>query len=618
MKKIYLLFFLCCFFFINPVFAENFVIKNYDVKINVNKNNVLNIEETIDTNFHKRSHGIFRTIPTINKIVRADGTKETKKAKVYNVKMNNHYSTFYQNGNIDYRIGDANKYVIGDKTYVLKYDYQLSSDTLKNIDEFYFNIIGTKWTTDIENVTFTITMPKEFDADKVGFSVGTYGTAGHEQRMYHSIEGNVIKGQTLTKLNPYEGITIRMELPDGYFDKNFIDFKLLFLGLFCIIATIINYFIWFKYGKDCKVIPVVNFRAPAKINSAEAGVIYDLAADNKDLASLVVYLAHKGYIHINSLHSVDFELTLLKEYPKTGGNEIEREFIKALFPLTNKITSQELKVSETFYRNISNLKDKLNRYKQKTFTKKSTDFNTLAFPIFSTLGMIWIIILSLLGFPPVNQLFIEDNLKIIFQCGFSLFWFFMFGLTIKTLIKNNIISIIIILVIFSQFFQVILGFAFFNNISFLENILIMGLAIICVVISCICIAQMPKRNAESRYILGQLLGLKKFIEVAKKKEIQLMVEKNPNAFFDILPFAYVLGVEDKWIKKFETILPANPAWYTGDLHYLNNCLYYTTKYSAPSYANGGISKSSSSSGFSSRGGGGFSGGGFGGGGGRSW
>ena len=129
---------------------------------------------------------------------------------------------------------------------------------------------------------------------------------------------------------------------------------------------------------------------------------------------------------------------------------------------------------------------------------------------------------------------------------------------------------------------------------------------------------MPKRNAESRYILGQLLGLKKFIEVAKKKEIQLMVEKNPNAFFDILPFAYVLGVEDKWIKKFEKILPDNPEWYTGDLHYLNNCLYYTTKYAAPSYANGGISKSSSSSGFSSRGGGGFSGGGFGGGGGRSW
>ena len=71
---------LCGLFFINPVFAENFVIKNYDVQINVKENNVLNIKETIDTNFHKRSHGIFRTIPLINKIVRADGTKETKKA----------------------------------------------------------------------------------------------------------------------------------------------------------------------------------------------------------------------------------------------------------------------------------------------------------------------------------------------------------------------------------------------------------------------------------------------------------------------------------------------------------------------------------------------------------
>ena len=89
--------FLCGLFFINPVFAENFVIKNYDVQINVKENNVLNIKETIDTNFHKRSHGIFRTIPTINKIVRADGTKETKKAKVLSMKINNNYQTFYKN-----------------------------------------------------------------------------------------------------------------------------------------------------------------------------------------------------------------------------------------------------------------------------------------------------------------------------------------------------------------------------------------------------------------------------------------------------------------------------------------------------------------------------------------
>ena len=129
---------------------------------------------------------------------------------------------------------------------------------------------------------------------------------------------------------------------------------------------------------------------------------------------------------------------------------------------------------------------------------------------------------------------------------------------------------------------------------------------------------MPKRNIESAVIVGQLMGLKKYIEVAEKQEIQSLVEKNPNAFFNILPFAYVLDVEDKWINKFEGMLPENPQWCTGDIKNFSSFLYRMDKYSAPSCANGGISQSSSSSGTSSSGGGGFSGGGCGGGGGGSW
>lgn len=30
-----------------------------------------------------------------------------------------------------------------------------------------------------------------------------------------------------------------------------------------------------------------------------------------------------------------------------------------------------------------------------------------------------------------------------------------------------------------------------------------------------------------------------------------MVTNNPICFYDILPYTYVLGISDKWIKKFE-------------------------------------------------------------------
>ena len=46
----------------------------------------------------------------------------------------------------------------------------------KDYDEFYFNLVEVEWNTTISNVEFTITMPKDFDESKLGFSRGKYGS----------------------------------------------------------------------------------------------------------------------------------------------------------------------------------------------------------------------------------------------------------------------------------------------------------------------------------------------------------------------------------------------------------------------------------------------------------
>ncbi|MDE5996022.1 MAG: DUF2207 domain-containing protein, partial [Eubacterium sp.] len=85
----------------------------------------------------------------------------------------------------------------------------------------------------------------------------------------------------------------------------------------------------------------------------------------------------------------------------------------------------------------------------------------------------------------------------------------------------------------------------------------------------------------------------------------------------ILPYAYVLGVSDKWTKNFESIALEPPQWYGGSVfdrmlfwHFMN-----TTFNSA---ATAMTSAPQSSGGSFSGGGGGFAGGGSGGGGGGSW
>ena len=147
-----------------------------------------------------------------------------------------------------------------------------------------------------------------------------------------------------------------------------------------------------------------------------------------------------------------------------------------------------------------------------------------------------------------------------------------------------------------------------------SNILQIIFGLIATVTCITCYIELPQLNFTGRMVKGQLLGLKKFIKVAEKKRLETLVEENPSCFYDILPYAYILGVSDKWINKFEDIMKLQPDWYMGrplTLDGFNNFADTMQQVSMPSVENGGIRRSSG-------GGGGFVGGGHGGGGGGSW
>ena len=73
----------------------------------------------------------------------------------------------------------------------------------------------------------------------------------------------------------------------------------------------------------------------------------------------------------------------------------------------------------------------------------------------------------------------------------------------------------------------------------------------------------PGRTEESHKNLEKITGFKKFLETAEKDRLEMLVHDNPKYFYNILPFAYVLGVSDKWVDKFEGIAIEPPEWYSG-------------------------------------------------------
>lgn len=126
-------------------------------------------------------------------------------------------------------------------------------------------------------------------------------------------------------------------------------------------------------------------------------------------------------------------------------------------------------------------------------------------------------------------------------------------------------------------------------------------------------------SEEGSRVYGRVLGFKDYIQKAETDRLKMLVEENPDYFYNVLPYAYVLGLSDKWINKFKTISVPPPIW-GSDMSglYMGSFLMYANSRSVSGLGEYQASISDSSDSGVFGGGGGFSGGGFGGGGGGSW
>ena len=613
--------------------SYEYVIDKYDINIIVNENNTFEITENITAYFNVPKHGIFRTIPLKNTITRLDGSKSDNRAQISNLNINNEYSTSRQNGNYKIQIGSKNETLTGKQNYTIKYTYNIGKDPVKDYDELYYNLIGTDWDTVIGNVSFTITMPKNFDSSKLGFSSGSKGST-ENSNVNFIVNGNTITGNYNGILAPGKALTVRCELPEGYFvGAGFTTSPMIYLMFIIpILGLIISFLLWCKFGRDNQVVETVEFYPPQGFNSLEIGFLYKGKADNRDVTSLLIYLANKGYIKISETEEKSlfskiqgFKITKLKEYD--GNNVNEKIFLDGLFKkkpklkellsenemstesYVNEVTSIDL--YDNFYitmkRILANINNKEN--KNKIF-EKSTSGKSIIIILLMIISVVTTIAIPTMEYAGFGELVLT-----LFLCAFYI-PFFAVGIFAKLPLLFRV---------FWLGFTMFHSFFFFRSLPIAEAIttdpiyllgFIVGL--VCLIGMIVCFKLMPKRTPYGNEILGKLRGFKNFLETVEKEKLEAMVMQNPSYFYDILPYTYVLGVSDKWIKKFETISIQEPTWYDSPTAF-NIVSFGTFMNSTMVSAQSAMSSSpsSSSSGGSSSGGG-SSGGGSGGGGGGSW
>lgn len=569
----------------------------YNVEMSLSSDSIINITERLDVTFNESRRGIFRTIPyvlpgrsgltrsvTLDSISVGDGTGTSVQTKITR-----------EGGNVKIRIGDPDVFLVpGTKrTYTIQYriigaiNWFEAGDDWRDAAEMYWNIIGNEWDTSIDNFTFSITFPEAKNPKDVRAKLfaGSYGStistilngtgevdANNETGCWMKLSQNRVDGGSSKTLNPYEGISIVLDVPSENIQKlSFMDSATLFLkgnlGFLLIPFTFLSmFFFWFTYGRDPDSGPTaVQFDPPDGISGPEAGALIDERVDQRDLASGIVSLAVKGKLEIEfgEEEGLIFKkrpvfLKVLESAEKQPLTAFELKLFSLLKKSGDLITEAELRTGVAPH--VADLKNSLyESLVSRKYYKSNPDTVRWTW----TLGGLAVI--GLLAFLSTKVTAIPSP---------------------TAAIVGGIVSGVLV-IIFGR--------------------------------------QMPKRTLVGARALREVRSFEEFIRRARGDELNWMSEKHPDqALFETyLPHAVAFGLTAEWSEAFKNIAIENPSWYhdpTGarfnyyyfsrDFGYMTNAV--ASAASVPPRSSGG---SGGSSGF---GGGGFSGGGFGGGGGGSW
>lgn len=597
-------------------------------------------------------HGIYYDIPV------------NSGEKIRNLKVNcsSPYSYSHESFNrvVRIKIGSENRTFSTGATLDVKisYDYITPVHSVSP-DILALMAIGTGHTCKTNDATVTVTFPNAPDrtTQNNGIWISGEEVSNGDARVSWNADGTqvVIKAG---KLEPFKGVEVVGQMPAGVL-KNHVDTEFivtLIVGLVLVAAAVLVKVL----VRNKPVTPIVDFYPP-RIDTrygkkhmlpVQMGKIIDDTCSAEDVTSLIFYWANKGYIFIDERDDgiylqntttaamprkkpidpfddspVEAEQavdgTMYKEFEPV--TDYERTLFNALF--SHAVTDEDGKrwvsidsISGKFAESVKQAKTAVNKeYSGKLYKRSFTAISVVlavaciifavCMCVFSTLriGFLFFNPAGLIMFaPPLVALLVgwvlakhhfklENNKRLAFTV---LFVTVIIGLSVglTLLMPTDAMGIAE---------KLILGFS-------------VGIAS----------AIAPFLRIRTDFYneqLNSILGFRTFLRDAEKDRLEALIESDPQYYYDILPYANVLGVSDVWQDKFKDLTVEPPTYYRSSnsnvlfdiyiLSRLNTSISRSMTYVPPKTNSGSFSGGSFGGG---GGGGGFSGGSFGGGGSGSW
>lgn len=551
-----------------------FVIDSYDVVVNVSKDNVYEVTEKVVVYYYNHSnvYGIKRVIPLENNIHTFDQTRKKQTVKVYDVKVEgSEFDTYKDNkGNFVISIGKAGERVVEEHTYIISYLYDPGKDTTMYYDEFYYDVIPYSFDTAIGGVSFTINFPKEINTDYLRLSAldHNYGTTNGNLE-FEIKDNKTIIGHYAGVLRHNQGVNVRAELNDCYFDTKNIDFTIwnYLMYLIPVFFAIVSFIIWYLYGRDEAGVLEPQFYPPEGFNSLEIGFLYRTVATEKDVISLLLYLANMGYISIMETEDTDRDnqpngFIVIKEKEYDGFNDMEKKFLDGLFS-DGKVQVSNKELSDKFYLITDDIKNEIN-HNTGTIVEKSTWIKRIFMGLFVLISFGVITIYPMMAYHEEEKMLLS-LLSTTF--GFSAFFLMTFGSFKMSMNMQNEFRAQLMFRLCGIIIGVVFGILpFYKNIYLClidQPLFMIGyvVGLISIFIMCMFISYMSLRTTYGEETYNKIRGLRLFMEMGNSNTVDKLLEENDNYCYDLLPYAYVLGINRLWISKFAHKNVLKPFWY---------------------------------------------------------
>jgi len=340
----------------SPIFAEE--INSYDTDITINTDATINVQERILYDFGQdQRHGIYRDITYKYNARGGNFTLEISNVSVVDENGNNYaFSTSKENDYYRIKIGDADRYVSGQKTYIINYKVRKAINYFDDHDELYWNAIGGNWDADINKSSVTIHVPENNNTTYTCY----YGSLDSTTTCSTQKQGNTLLIEHSQILPPNNYITVVVGVPKGILYQpstleNIKD-KVLDNGILILpfLVFIYLYIKWNKQGKDPKGrgVIIAQYEPLKDLPPLESATLINEAFKIKNISAEIINLAIKGYIKIEKKEKSSFftksDYLLIKTKDSDDSlNNVEKTLLSNIFKenkevLLSKVTSEDI------------------------------------------------------------------------------------------------------------------------------------------------------------------------------------------------------------------------------------------------------------------------------------